>query len=261
MSKRAEFKRRQKESAKIQKKLSVQNGACAAVVAPLNVANYSVAQIAAATGTRIEYLTIWKNAREAEMRKAAILESQEKLWKAEDYLAVANILITVYALKMSRKSRERTKDLINRMIDNLNAAKEYVERTGIEKAYEQAHQDFGIELKFDSMDLNKEFGFDEFDFREEGFEDKSGIEIWNEAWDTAKDIGNVINTCSIGITLKRVFGFSDRDMKILIEESNKRADKAKNDDNGVTKMIEEFEGMYHFDIGKRNKELVRRYGL
>lgn len=260
MSKRAELKRQQKESAKMQKKISGQNGTCA-VAAPLNVSNYSVEQIAASTGTRIEYLTIWKNAREEEMRKAAILESQEKLWKAEDYIAVANILITVYALKMSRKSREHTRDLINRMFENLNAAKEYVERTGIEKAYEQAHQDLGIELEFDSMDLNKEFGFDEFDFREEGFEDKSGIEIWNEAWDTAKDIGNVVNTCSIGITLKRVFGFSDRDMKRLIEESNNRADKAKNEPEGVTKMIEEFEDMFHFDIGKRNKELVRRYGL
>lgn len=249
MSKRAELRRQEKQAAKSK------------LPAPLNVSNYTVEQIANTTGAKIEYLTIWKNAREEEMRKAAILESQEKLWKAEDYIAVANILITVYALKMSRKSREHTKDLINRMIENLNAAKEYVERTGIEKAYEQAHQDLGIELEFDSMDLNKEFGFDEFDFREEGFEDKSGIEIWNEAWDTAKDIGNVINTCSIGITLKRVFGFSDRDMKRLIEESNKRADNAKNDDNGVTKMIVEFEDMFHFDIGKRNKELVRRYGL
>lgn len=231
------------------------------IPAPLNVTNFTMEQISRQAGVRIESLKAYLNAREQEIKEQLIKESQEKLWKAEDYIAVANILITVYALKMSRKSREHTKDLINRMLENLNAAKEYVERIGIEKAYEQAHQDLGIELEFDSMDINKEFGFDEFDFREDGFEDKSGIEIWNEAWDTAKDIGNVINTCSIGITLKRVFGFSDRDMSRLIEESNNRADKAKNEPEGVTKMIEEFEDMFHFDIGKRNKELVRRYGL
>ena len=225
------------------------------------------------------------------------MEAQEKRWKAEDYVAALNALISVYAVKMSRSKgehtkdlimkkawkirksanvsmsdalktaweleefEEHTKDLINRMINNLNAAKEYVEKTGIEKAYEYAKQDFGISLEFDSMDINKEFGFDDYDFREEGFEGKSSVEIWNEAWDDADDLANIINTCTIGITLKRRFGFTNDDLERLIKESDVRADAAKKGSEGVTRLIEEFEKETGMSIGNRNKELARRYGL
>lgn len=227
---------------------------------PLNVLS-SEHQIANSTGVKIDNLKAYLSERENEIRKAAIMESQEKLWKAEDYIAVANVLISVYAVKMSRSKGEHTKDLINRMINNLNAAKEYVEKTGIEKAYEYAKQDFGISLEFDSMDINKEFGFDDYDFREEGFEGKSGVEIWNKAWDDADDLANIINTCTIGITLKRRFGFTNDDLEKLIKESNVRADAAKKGSEGVTRLIEEFEKETGMSIGNRNKELVRRYGL
>lgn len=252
MSKRAENRRQQKAAEKSLK---------SKVAAPLNVANYTIDQIAASTGTKIEYLTIWKNAREEEMRKAATLQAQEKLWKAEDYIAVANILITIYALKMSRKDREHTKDLIHRMLDNLNAARDYVDRVGVQEAYDQAHKDLGIELEFDSMDLNKEFGFEEFDFREEGFENRSSLEIWNAAWEDAKDLSNIINTCATCGVLKAKFGFSNDDIERLIKLSNERADSAKNGSGGVTKLIEEFERGTGLSIGDRNKSLVRRYGL
>lgn len=249
MSNRAERRRAEKQAAKNK------------FPAPLNVANYTVEQIASTTGAKIEYLTIWKNAREEEMRKAAILESQEKLWKAEDYIAVANILITVYAIKMSRKNREHTKDLIYRMLNNLNAARDYVDRVGVQEAYNQAHKDLDIELEFDSMDLNKEFGFEEFDFREEGFENRSSLEIWNAAWEDAKDLSNIINTCATCGVLKAKFGFSNDDIERLIKLSNERADSAKNGSGGVTKLIEEFERGTGLSIGDRNKSLVRRYGL
>ena len=95
--------------------------------------------------------------REDEMREALIKESQEKLWKAEDYIAVANILISLFAIKKTwgfTKSNQR-------FLENLNAAKEYIEEVGIEKAYQEAKETMEIELEFDSMDINKEFGFGE----------------------------------------------------------------------------------------------------
>lgn len=111
------------------------------------------------------------------------------------------------------------------------------------------------------MDMNKEFGFSECDFREEGFEGKSGVEIWNKAWDAAKDIGNIINTCSIGLELKKEFGFSNNNLRRLIKVSNDKADEAKNGNCGVSKLIQEFEENTGLSIGDSNKELVRRYGL
>lgn len=96
---------------------------------------------------------------ERQIKEDVIAECTEKLYKAEDYIAVGYLMTVIYALKMSRKSREHTKDLIQRMLDNLNVATRYVERVGIEKAYQDAHEDFGINIEFDSIDINKEFGF------------------------------------------------------------------------------------------------------
>lgn len=239
------------------KKQSDKNG----TAAPSNVLSYSSQQVSNSTGIKLEQLRSYLTTMEEKIKKDCILESQERLWKAEDYIAVANIMISVYAIKMSRKSREHTKDLIQRMLDNINSAREYVERIGVQKAYEYAHDDFGIELEFDSVDINKEFGFSEYDFREEGFDGKSGLEIWNEAWDDAKDLGNIINTCSSGLVLKSEFGFSNADLNRLIKLSNQKADEAKNGTEGVTQLINEFEDKTRLSIGDRNKNLVRRYGL
>ena len=123
--------------------------------APYNFSNLSLEQISKVTGARIESLKLYLEQREDEMREALIKESQEKLWKAEDYIAVANVLISLFAIKKTwgfTKSNQR-------FLENLNSAKEYIEEVGIEKAYQKAKETMEIELEFDSMDINKEFGF------------------------------------------------------------------------------------------------------
>lgn len=124
---------------------------------PYNFSNYSLEQISKTTGARVETLKLYLKQREDEMREAMIKESQEKLWKAEDYIAVANILISLYAIKMIwgfTKSNQR-------FLDNINPAKEYVERVGIEQAYKECRDLMDINIEFDSFDISKEFGFGE----------------------------------------------------------------------------------------------------
>lgn len=248
-------------SSRAKKKQSANNRHPSVPPAPLNVLSYSEQQIANSTGIKMAQLKTYISTMEEKIKKDCILESQERLWKAEDYIAVANVLISVYAVKMSRKSREHTKDLIQRMLDNLNPAREYVDRVGVQEAYRQAHEDFGIELEFDSVDMNKEFGFSDYDFREDGFEGKSGLEIWNEAWEDAKDLSNIINTCSSALVLKSEFGFSNEDLDRLVKLSNQKTEDAKQGSEGVTRLIEEFEDKTKLSVGERNKRLVRRYGL
>lgn len=146
---RAERRRQQKASEK------------ARLNAPYNFSNFSLEQILKVTGARVESLKLYLMQREDEIRKEIseelISESQEKLWKAEDYIAVANILISLYAIKMTwgfTKSNQR-------FLDNINPAKEYVERVGIEQAYQECHDLMDINIEFDSFDINKEFGFGE----------------------------------------------------------------------------------------------------
>ncbi len=132
------------------------------IIAPENVSNYTLRQISETTGVKIESLMIWKNAREKEMMELFQKESQEKLYKAEDHIAVANVLISLYAINITWGFKKANQ----RFVENLNVAKEYLEKVGIEKAYQQIHKEMGINLEFNSIDINKEFGFGKDDKNE-----------------------------------------------------------------------------------------------
>ena len=123
--------------------------------APIDVTNFSVQQISKLTGAKVESIKFWCSAREKEYEDFYTKQAQEKLWKAEDYIAVANILISLLAIKMTWGYTKANQ----RFLENLNPAKEYLERNGVEKVYKELNEQMGIELEFDSMDINKEFGF------------------------------------------------------------------------------------------------------
>lgn len=154
MSKRSELRRKQRNAEKEKKRVNTN-----AVKSPVNVLYGSQEQVRRDFGLSIPNLTAYLERMEQEIKKDFEIQYNEKLNKAEDYIAVGFLMTVIYALKMSRKSREHTKDLIQRMLDNLNVATEYVEHVGIRKAYEDAHADFDINIEFDSVELNEEFGF------------------------------------------------------------------------------------------------------
>lgn len=146
---RAERRRQQKAAEKSQ------------ISMPYNFSNFSLEQISKVTGARVESLKLYLKQREDEMRESLVQESQEKLWKAEDYIAVANILISLFAIKKTwgfTKSNQR-------FLDNINSAKEYIEKIGIEQAYKEIHELMDVNIEFDSFDINKEFGFSESEKR------------------------------------------------------------------------------------------------
>lgn len=154
MSKRSELRRNQKNAEKEKKRANTNTATI-----PVNVLYGSQEQVRRDFGLSIPELKAYLERMEKEIKKDCEIQYNEKLNKAEDYIAVGFLMTVIYALKMSRKSREHTKDLIQRMLDNLNVATEYVEHVGIRKAYEDAHEDFDITIEFDSIDINKEFGF------------------------------------------------------------------------------------------------------
>ena len=93
---------------------------------PYNFSNFKLEQISKATGARVESLKLYLMQREDEMRKEI---SEELISEAEDYIAVANVLISLFAIKKTwgfTKSNQR-------FLENLNSAKEHIEEVGIEK--------------------------------------------------------------------------------------------------------------------------------
>lgn len=132
--------------------------------APLNVSNFTTQQMANITGAKVDSLKFWCATREKEYENFYAEQAREKLLKAEDYIAVANVLISLLAIKMTWGFTKANQ----KFLENLNPAKEYLERNGVEKVYQELHKQMGIELLFDSMDINKEFGFGGYESDEEG---------------------------------------------------------------------------------------------
>ena len=96
---------------------------------PLNVA-LPVERDADITGQEAITLKTYLELKEKEIREnvtaALMKEAQEKLAKAEDYIAIINILIVLYASKMAWGYTEENKKLM----DNYKAARVYVDRKG-----------------------------------------------------------------------------------------------------------------------------------
>lgn len=129
---------------------------------PLNL-NLTLAQVAGMTGQQVSILQTYLKRKEQEttenVKDAVIREAKEKLERAEDYIAIVNILISLYAIKMTWGFTEENKCFL----DNYNAARDYVDRIGAAKAYEFVQKDMGIDIEFEDLEnynIYKELGFD-----------------------------------------------------------------------------------------------------
>lgn len=139
--------------------------------APLNLTNYQIDKIAALTGVKIDSLRAWQTEREKEMTQRALRKAQEylgdmekkiredaceefseKLHRAEDHAAFVNIMISMYAIKMTWGF---TKAQV-RFLENLNPAEAYIRRVGVRAAFNQLMQDCGSVLEFDDFEIEAE---------------------------------------------------------------------------------------------------------
>ena len=196
--------------------------------APLNVSNFAVQQISNITGAKVESLKFWCAAREKEYEEFYTKESQKKLWKAEDYIAVANVLISLIAIKMSWGF---TKSCA-KFIKNLNPAKEYIERNGVENTYLELKKLMEIDIAFDSMDINKEFGFD------------GGIEMAkdNYIFLTTGDMSNIsVDLIKNALMEYESTGYTPdqiKDMKFLLIEKSKECGKLRREIQNIQNDLE-----------------------
>lgn len=80
---------------------------------------------------------------------------QELLYDAEDYIAVANIIIFLYSIEKTYGNLKTVQKNYQKLLDNYNEAAEHVDEIGIMEAYKQFHDKYGISIAFDDFDLNK----------------------------------------------------------------------------------------------------------
>lgn len=83
--------------------------------------------------------------------------NQEMLYDAEDYMAIANIIIFLYSVKKTFGNLKTVQKGLQKLLDNYNEAAEYVDEIGIKQAYEELHNENGISLMFNDFDINTFF--------------------------------------------------------------------------------------------------------
>lgn len=150
MGKRSELRRIQKNAEKKRKSN--------ASSLPINVMYGSEENVQKNFGLNAQELKVYLERMERRMKADFEENYQKRLYKAEDYITVGYLCVVMFAINKSRKKHEHTKDLIQRMLEHLNEAQNYVNEIGIDKAYQQAKELFDINIEFDSVDINKEFG-------------------------------------------------------------------------------------------------------
>ena len=128
---------------------------------PLNL-NLTVAQVAGMTGQQASILQTYLKRMEQQKTEAVtdavIREAQEKLERAEDYITITNIIISLYAIKFSWGFTKANK----KFLKNWKAAMDYVDRIGVAKAYELAHKEMDIDVEFEDLanyNIYEEMGF------------------------------------------------------------------------------------------------------
>ena len=128
---------------------------------PLNL-NLTVAQVSGMTGQQASILQTYLKRMEQQTTEAAtdavIREAQEKLKRAEDYITITNIIISLYAIKLSWGFTKANK----KFLQNWKAAMDYVNRIGVAKAYELAHKEMDIDVEFEDLanyNIYEEMGF------------------------------------------------------------------------------------------------------
>lgn len=132
---------------------------------PLNL-NLTVAQVAGMTGQQASILQTYLKRMEQQTTEAAtdaatdavIREAKEKLERAEDYITITNIIISLYAIKFSWGFTKANK----KFLKNWKAAMDYVDRIGVAKAYELAHKEMDIDVEFEDLanyNIYEEMGF------------------------------------------------------------------------------------------------------
>lgn len=121
----------------------------------VSIGGMTIYDVSRETGTKIETLKRYLKARENEIFEGVRKEAQENILKAEDYITVSNILCSMWAI---HETWGYTK-AIQHYLDNYNAAVQKLNDTGVQNMYQELHKITGAEIEFDSVDINKEFGF------------------------------------------------------------------------------------------------------
>lgn len=263
---RRQAKRRKKEQEKISKVLK--NAGFPEFQlppAPLKTTNLSTQEVANITGTKIAVLEQWRKEQTEEIRKACIIEAQEKLDQAENFITLCNIITSLKALEGFRYGRAAAEHMLSHYSESVVAS----EKNNIQTTYKELQKKWGIELEFEDPDLNKEMGFEDANWMEEYIGRNIPYSVYEKIWDDSRNIQSVYTQLAVIWELCEEFGFAKHKSgsgnmldKFMhgTKEKYDQIDQMKHGARDTMKLLKE---KYDIDIGwaEKTEDTIRRFDL
>ena len=267
---RAELRRQAKSRKKEQEKISkvLKNAGFPEFQlppAPLKTTHLSIPEAAKLTGSKIAVLEQWRKEQTEEIRKACIMEAQEKLDQAENFITLCNIITSLKALEGFRYAKAAAGYLLEHYSESVVA----LEKQNIQETYRELSDKWGIEMEFEAPELNKEMGFDEVDWMENYIGLHIPYSVYEKIWNDSRNIQSVCTQLAVIWELCEEFGFSKHkkgDGSMLdkfmhgTKEKYDRIDSMKHGAKDTMRMLKE---KYDIDIGwtEKTEETIRRFDL
>lgn len=200
---RAEMRRQKKQQAKMDEALKKAGfPGFQMPAAPVRVNGLSDQEIANLTGVKVVALENWRREQTETIKKALMIEAQEKLDGAEENATLCNILTSLKALSSFRYAKAAANHLMEHYNDNI------VNRETAKQTYKELHEKYDIEFEFDEPNLNEALGHGDVDWMTEYIGRNIPYSIYSKIFDDSKNIQNVYTQLAVIWELCEDFGFA-----------------------------------------------------
>lgn len=267
---RAELRRQAKSRKKEQEKLSkvLKNAGFPEFQlppAPLKTTNLSATEAANLTGTKVAVLEQWRKEQTEEIRKACIMEAQEKLDQAENFITLCNVITSLKALEGFRYAKAAAGYLLEHYSESVAAS----EKQNIQETYRELSDKWGIEIEFEVPELNKEMGFEEVDWMENYIGLHIPYSVYEKIWNDSRNIQSVCTQLAVIWELCEEFGFakhksgSGNMLDKFMHGTKEKYDQIEQMKHGARDTMKLLKEKYEIDIGwtEKTEETIRRFDL
>ena len=127
-------------------------------IPPGPVSTWTLQQISQVTGCRVDTLIEWLEARSQELAQDMGEQMAEMMYEGEGYIASVNILITLYAMKLTFGDLKTLKKRMGQFLENLGPALDHIYKDGPKTVYEGLTSEYGLDgLEFEDFDIERLF--------------------------------------------------------------------------------------------------------
>lgn len=264
---RAEMRRQKKQQAKMDEALKKAGlPEFQMPTAPMRVNGLSDQELANMTGVKVVALENWRKEQTEAIKKATLMEAQEKLDRAEEYITFCNILTSLKALDGFRYAKAAAVHLIENYNKSIIDSKA---EGSAKKTYKELYEKYGIEFEFDEPNLNEELGFGDVSWMNEYIGKNIPYSIYRKIYDDSKNIQSVYTQLAVIWELCEEFGFSRHKkgdgsmLEKFMVGTKKKYDYMDALEHGASDTVKMLKERYEIEIGWEpgTQDTIERFDL